>query len=144
MTGDDARARTMGLLMHGDAAFAGQGVVYESMGLANLPHYGTGGTIHVVVNNQIGFTTDARAGRSTPYCTDLALAYEAPVFHVNADDVEAVVAVFRLAAEYRKEFKKDVVIDLIGYRRNGHNEGDNADFTQVPPPPPPFPPFTPT
>ena len=122
----------MAVLMHGDAAFAGQGIVYESMGLMNLPNYSTGGSLHVVVNNQIGFTTDARVGRSTPYCTDIALAYEAPVFHVNADDVEAAVHVFKLAAEYRTKFKKDVVIDLIGYRRHGHNEVDNPRFTQVP------------
>jgi 2-oxoglutarate dehydrogenase E1 component len=122
--------RSMALLMHGDASFAGQGVVYETLGMSSLPNYRTGGTIHVIVNNQIGFTTDPRFARSSPYCSDLAKAFAAPIFHVNADDVEAVVHVATLAAQWRREFKSDVVIDLVGYRRHGHNEIDQPAFTQ--------------
>lgn len=123
-------ARSMALLMHGDAAFAGQGVVYETLGMSSLPHYRTGGTIHVIVNNQVGFTTDPRFARSSPYCSDLAKSIAAPIFHVNADDVEAVVHIGALAADWRREFKSDVVIDLVGYRRHGHNEIDQPAFTQ--------------
>ena len=120
----------MGVLLHGDAAFAGQGVVYETMGLYALPKYQTGGTIHAIVNNQIGFTTDPRFARSTPYCSDIAKAIDAPVFHVNGDDVEAVNFVCQLAADWRAEFKKDVVIDMVCYRKQGHNETDQPSFTQ--------------
>lgn len=120
----------MALLMHGDASFAGQGVVYETLGMSSLPNYRTGGTVHVIVNNQVGFTTDPRFARSSPYCSDLAKSIAAPIFHVNADDVEAVVHVGSLAADWRREFKTDVVIDLVGYRRYGHNEIDQPAFTQ--------------
>ncbi|KAI9664710.1 MAG: 2-oxoglutarate dehydrogenase E1 component [Bathelium mastoideum] len=128
---DEKEAKTaMGVLLHGDAAFAGQGIVYETMGFHALPSYQTGGTIHIVVNNQIGFTTDPRFARSTPYCSDIAKAIDAPVFHVNGDDVEAFNFVCQLAADYRAEFKKDVVIDMICYRKQGHNETDQPSFTQ--------------
>lgn len=128
---DEKDARTaMGVLLHGDAAFAGQGVVYETMGFSALPAYHTGGTIHIVVNNQIGFTTDPRFARSTPYCSDIAKAFDAPVFHVNGDDVEALNFVCQLASDYRATFKKDVVIDMVCYRKHGHNETDQPFFTQ--------------
>lgn len=131
MNKDEQDARTaMGVLLHGDAAFAAQGVVYETMGFAALPAYHTGGTIHIIVNNQIGFTTDPRFARSTPYCSDIAKFVDAPVFHVNGDDVEAVNYVCQLAADWRAEFKKDVVIDMICYRKQGHNETDQPSFTQ--------------
>jgi 2-oxoglutarate dehydrogenase E1 component len=120
----------MGVLLHGDAAFAGQGLVYETMGFHSLPAYSTGGTIHLVVNNQIGFTTDPRYSRSTPYCSDIAKSIDAPVFHVNADDVEAVNYVCQVAADWRAEFKRDVVIDMVCYRKQGHNETDQPSFTQ--------------
>ena len=120
----------MSVLLHGDAAFAGQGVVYETMGFAGLPHYGTGGTIHLIVNNQIGFTTDPRFARSTPYPSDIAKAIDAPIFHVNGDNVEAVTFVCQLAADWRAKYKKDVVIDIVCYRRYGHNETDQPHFTQ--------------
>lgn len=128
---DEQEARTaMGILLHGDAAFAGQGIVYETMGFYALPKYHTGGTIHIIVNNQIGFTTDPRFSRSTPYCSDIAKAIDAPVFHVNGDDAEAFNFVCQLAADYRAEFKKDVVIDMVCYRKAGHNETDQPFFTQ--------------
>lgn len=120
----------MGVLLHGDAAFAAQGIVYETMGFHQLPAYSTGGTIHLIINNQIGFTTDPRFARSTPYCSDIAKAIDAPVFHVNGDDVEAVNFVCQLAADWRAEFKKDVVIDIVCYRKQGHNETDQPSFTQ--------------
>lgn len=120
----------MGVLLHGDAAFAGQGVVYETMGFHNLPCYGTGGTIHLIVNNQIGFTTDPRFARSTPYPSDIAKSIDAPIFHVNGDNVEAVTFVCQVAADYRAKYKKDVVIDIVCYRRYGHNETDQPSFTQ--------------
>ncbi|KZF24844.1 E1 subunit of 2-oxoglutarate dehydrogenase [Xylona heveae TC161] len=120
----------MGILLHGDAAFAAQGVVYETLGFHSLPAYSTGGTIHLIINNQIGFTTDPRFARSTPYCSDIAKAIEAPVFHVNADDVEALNFVCQMAADWRAEFKKDVVIDIVCYRKQGHNETDQPAFTQ--------------
>ena len=128
--GDNERTRVMPILLHGDAAFSGQGVVFETMGLSDLHDYATGGTIHIVVNNQIGFTTDPRSSRSSPYCTDVAKAIQAPIFHVNGDDVEAVARVCRLAAKYRKKFHKDVVVDIVCYRKHGHNEIDNPMFTQ--------------
>ncbi|KAA6410782.1 MAG: oxoglutarate dehydrogenase (succinyl-transferring) E1 component [Lasallia pustulata] len=120
----------MGVLLHGDAAFAAQGVVYETMGFHSLPAYSTGGTIHIIVNNQIGFTTDPRFSRSTPYCSDIAKSIDAPVFHVNGDDVEALNFICQLAADWRAEFKKDVVIDIVCYRKSGHNETDQPSFTQ--------------
>ncbi|KAH8114578.1 2-oxoglutarate dehydrogenase complex E1 component mitochondrial precursor [Phellopilus nigrolimitatus] len=128
---DEASHKTaMGVLLHGDAAFAGQGVVYETMGFHNLANYGTGGTIHLIVNNQIGFTTDPRFSRSTPYPSDIAKSIDAPIFHVNGDNVEAVTFVCQLAADYRAKYKKDVVIDIVCYRRYGHNETDQPSFTQ--------------
>lgn len=122
--------KAMGVLFHGDSAVAGQGVVYETLGLTHLPAFGTGGTIHVIVNNQIGFTTTPDAARSTTYPSDFAKAINAPVFHVNADDVESVVFLFNLAAEWRATFKTDVVLDVVGYRKYGHNETDQPFFTQ--------------
>ena len=118
------------ILLHGDAAFAGQGVVAECFGLSGLKGHRTGGTIHIVVNNQIGFTTAPMYSRSSPYPTDIALMVEAPIFHVNGDDPEAVVHAARVATEFRQRFHKDVVIDMFCYRRFGHNEGDEPMFTQ--------------
>jgi multifunctional 2-oxoglutarate metabolism enzyme len=124
------RSKVLPLLLHGDAAFAGQGVVAETFGLSALPGFTTGGTVHVVVNNQLGFTTAPSAGRSSQYATDIAKMVQAPIFHVNGDDPEACVWVAKLAFAFRQAFRKDVVIDLTCYRRYGHNEGDDPSYTQ--------------
>ncbi|SHF13407.1 2-oxoglutarate dehydrogenase E1 component [Litoreibacter ascidiaceicola] len=126
---DKDRTSCMPILLHGDAAFAGQGVVAEGFGLSGLKGHKTGGTMHIVVNNQIGFTTAPHFSRSSPYPTDIALMVEAPIFHVNGDDPEAVVHAAKVATEFRQKFHKDVVIDIICYRRFGHNEGDEPMFT---------------
>jgi 2-oxoglutarate dehydrogenase E1 component len=126
----DNRTAVMPLLIHGDAAFAGQGVVAECLGLSGLRGHRTGGSIHFIINNQIGFTTDPRFSRSSPYPSDVAKMVEAPIFHVNGDDPEAVVFAAKVAAEYRQRFQKPVVIDMFCYRRFGHNEGDEPSFTQ--------------
>jgi 2-oxoglutarate dehydrogenase E1 component len=127
---DYTSEQVMPMLLHGDAAFAGQGITAETLMISELPGYRVGGTIHIVINNQIGFTTMPKFGRSGPYCTDVAKMLSAPIFHVNGDDPEAVVHVARIATEYRQTFKKDVVIDMFCYRRYGHNEGDEPAFTQ--------------
>jgi 2-oxoglutarate dehydrogenase E1 component len=128
--GDTKHELGMTLLIHGDAAFAGQGVVQETLNLSQLKAYGIGGTLHVVVNNQIGFTTGPEQARSSTYATDVAKMLQIPIFHVNGEDPEAVAQVVHLAMEFRREFKRDVVINMYGYRRLGHNEGDEPAFTQ--------------
>jgi 2-oxoglutarate dehydrogenase E1 component len=127
---DYERTKVMSILMHGDAAFAGQGLVAECFGLSQLKGYRTGGTIHLIVNNQIGFTTSPKYSRSSPYPSDTAKMVQAPIFHVNGDDPEAVVHVCKVATEFRQRFKKDVVVDMFCYRRHGHNESDEPAFTQ--------------
>ena len=128
--GDRERRRVLSILMHGDAAFAGQGIVAETFGLSEIAGYRTGGTIHLVVNNQIGFTTSPAATRASRYPTEIAKCVQAPIFHVNGDDVEAVIHVARIATEFRDMFRKDVVLDIWSYRRFGHNESDEPAFTQ--------------
>ena len=127
---DAGRGHVLPLLLHGDAAFAGQGVVAECFALSGLKGYGVGGTIHFIVNNQIGFTTSPKNSRSSPYPSDVALMVEAPIFHVNGDDPEAVVFAAKVATEFRQQFGRDVVIDMFCYRRFGHNEGDDPTMTQ--------------
>ncbi|MEZ4368176.1 MAG: 2-oxoglutarate dehydrogenase E1 component [Kofleriaceae bacterium] len=128
--GDVEHRQVVGVLVHGDAAFAGQGLVPECFNLANLPGYRTGGTVHVVINNQVGFTASPAEARSTPYCTDVAKMIECPIWHVNGEDLDAVAHVVAIAMEYRAQFGSDVVIDLYGYRKYGHNEMDEPGFTQ--------------
>jgi 2-oxoglutarate dehydrogenase E1 component len=128
--GDKERRKVLAILMHGDAAFAGQGIVAETFGLSDIKGYRIGGTVHIVVNNQIGFTTNPGATRASRYPTEMAKMAQAPIFHVNGDDVEAVIHVARIAIEFRQKFRKDVVIDMWCYRRFGHNEGDEPAFTQ--------------
>ncbi|MFL6862797.1 MAG: 2-oxoglutarate dehydrogenase E1 component, partial [Allosphingosinicella sp.] len=128
--GDAKGAKVLPVLLHGDAAFAGQGIVAECFGFSGLPGYGTGGTIHFVINNQVGFTTSPQFGRSSPYPSDIAKSVQAPILHVNGDDPEAVTFCCKLAIEFRQAFGRDIVIDMWCYRRFGHNEGDEPSFTQ--------------
>jgi 2-oxoglutarate dehydrogenase E1 component len=127
---EEAIDRVLPVLLHGDAAFAGQGVVMETLNLASLKGYRTGGTIHIIINNQIGFTTSPEAGRSTIYSTDVARMTQLPIFHINSDDPEAVYRTLRIALDYRQEFNKDVVLDVVGFRKLGHNETDEPSYTQ--------------
>src|SRR5690606_26420872 len=123
-------ARSLPILIHGDASFPAQGIVAESLNLGRIPGYTCGGAIHIIANNQLGFTTDPEDARSTLYASDLAKGFKIPIVHVNADDPVACIEAGRLAVAYRTTFQKDFLIDLIGYRRHGHNEGDEPRFTQ--------------
>ena len=127
---DKDRNKVIPILIHGDAAFAGQGIVAECFAMSGLTGHNIGGTIHIIVNNQIGFTTSPRFARSSPYPSDIAKMVEAPIIHVNGDDPEAVVYAARIATEFRQKFNRDVVIDIFCYRKFGHNEGDEPSFTQ--------------
>ena len=127
---NQTREKVVPIIIHGDASICGQGIVYETMQMNNLKNYTTGGTVHIVVNNQIGFTTAPMNSRSGLYCTDIGKTADAPIFHVNGDSIDDVYKVCRLAAQYRQKFKKDVIVDIIGYRRFGHNELDQPFFTQ--------------
>ena len=129
-TGDHRPERALAVLIHGDAAFPAQGIVAETLNLQDLAGYGTGGTLHLIANNQVGFTTDPEEGRSTRYSSDLAKGFDVPIVHVNADDPEAAISAVRLAMAYRARFRQDVVVDLVGYRRLGHNEQDEPAYTQ--------------
>ena len=121
--------KAMPIIIHGDAAYPGQGINFETMNLGSLKGYSTGGSLHIITNNRIGFTTEPIDGRSTTYSSDVAKGYDVPILHVNADDVEATIEAIEIAMEFRKEFHKDVVIDLVGYRRYGHNEMDEPSIT---------------
>ena len=127
---EEAMSRALPVLLHGDAAFAGQGIVMETLQLAQLRGYRTGGTIHIIINNQIGFTTSPEAGRSSIYSTDVARMTQLPIFHINGDDPEAAYRTMRIALDYRQQFHKDVVLDVVGFRRLGHNEADEPSYTQ--------------
>src|SRR5690606_14165905 len=118
------------LLIHGDAAFIGQGVVWETLNMSGVDAYTVGGTFHLILNNQVGFTTDPEDARSSPYCTEIAKAVQAPIFHVNGEDVEACCWAAELAMEFRQRYGRDVVVDMYCYRKYGHNEGDDPSFTQ--------------
>lgn len=122
-------SKVLNVILHGDAAFAGQGVNQECLNMAYVPHYDVGGSLHVLINNQVGFTTPGERGRSTDYASDLAKTIQAPVFHVNGDDPEMLIQVTKLAFDYQREFRKDVFIDLNCFRRWGHNELDDPTFT---------------
>src|SRR5262249_13729817 len=128
--GEGGEDRFLPVLLHGDAAFAGEGVVAETLNMSQLDGYSTGGTIHLIVNNQIGFPTSPEAGRSSAYSTDRAKLVQGPRFPVNGDDPEAAWHTLQIALDYRQTFKKDVVIDVLGFRRHGHNEGDEPTYTQ--------------
>lgn len=128
--GDESRTKVLPILIHGDAAFAGQGIIYETLNLSLVEDYWVGGTVHIVLNNQVGFTTNPENSRSTRFATDIAKMLEIPIFHVNGDDPEAVWNIAKLCIEFRQKFKKDIIIDLICYRKYGHNEGDEPSFTQ--------------
>ncbi len=128
--GDEERRQVLALIIHGDAAFAGQGVVQEMLNMSDLPGYDTGGTVHVIINNQVGFTTPPEQSRSSQYATDIARTLDTPIFHVNGEDPEGVAQAIALAMDFRAEFKRDIVLDMYCYRRHGHNEGDEPTFTQ--------------